>query len=303
MDLPVSNSKVVNQRIILPEIDEDGPALFMKRLDLLHQEYGGNKYFKLFHHLEKAKMQGKTHILSYGGPYSNHIYALASICCDLGLTSIGIIRGFDHYQTNPTLQFATHKGMILKFLAPGKFNLEEERKNVLSQLNCSPENVYAIPEGGTDAQGVKGASKMLQKGDEDFSHLCIGVGSGGSVAGVINASYETQKVMGFVALKGAHYLEDTIRSLAAQKNNWQLIHDFHFGGFAKINEGLIHFAQEFKSLNGFAIDPVYQIKMLFGIREMIRNEEFLPQDRILTFHTGGLQAWAGFETKISNAKH
>ncbi len=280
-----------------------GPQCFMKRLDLIDPVFGGNKIYKLKYHLQKCLEQNDNAILSFGGSFSNHLYALAGIASKLKIKSIGIVRGFEHYRENPTLEFCQKMGMELHFLSPTEFSNEDKRKQLLQSLSEKYSGIHIVPEGGTDALGVRGAEEMIDPNDPEFDFYCIGVGSGGSMSGLINKLNGKNTILGFSALKNARNLDEVINGYTKNcPKNWDLIHDYHFGGFAVQNSLTRSFKEDFEELNGFQIDPVYQVKMLLGLLELIKKDYFSNEARILIYHTGGLQASKGYEY-LKNQKH
>ena len=132
--------------------------------------------------------------------------------------------------------------------------------------------------------------------DKDFDYLCCAVGTGGTISGLINCSKPSQQVLGFPAIKGDFLKEDI--SKFATKNNWKLITDYHFGGYAKINTRLVSFINQFKDVNNIPLDPVYTSKMLFGIFDLIEKNYFPKDSKILAIHTGGLQGIVGMNQKL-----
>ena len=121
--------------------------------------------------------------------------------------------------------------------------------------------------------------------------ICTCVGTGGTVSGLINASNASQTVLGFSALKG-DFLKSDIRKIV-KKDNWRLITEYHFGGYAKVNRELIDFINQFKATTDIPLDPIYTGKMLFGLLDMIKNDNFVPSTNILVVHTGGIQGIEG----------
>jgi len=102
--------------------------------------------------------------------------------------------------------------------------------------------------------------------------------------------------LGFPALKGGFLKEDIGKF--ARGNNWKLVTDYHFGGFAKINEALISFINEFKKDYSISLDPIYTGKMMFGIFDMINTGQFPKGSKLLAIHTGGLQGIGGMNMKL-----
>ena len=97
-------------------LEEYGVELYVKRDDLIHHAISGNKWRKLKYNLLEAKNQQKDTLLSFGGAFSNHIYALAAAGAEFGFKTIGVIRGKDASPENPTLKFAQEQGMLLHFV-------------------------------------------------------------------------------------------------------------------------------------------------------------------------------------------
>ncbi|QNL22301.1 pyridoxal-phosphate dependent enzyme [Hyphobacterium sp. CCMP332] len=295
MELFDSSANIPIQRIQFPEI-KDGPSFFIKRLDLIHPIYGGNKIFKLKYHIAKVQNEKIQAILSFGGPFSNHLYALAGLCQKLGIPCYGIVRGFEPYKENPNLQFCIKAGMQIFFLSPQYFNSALERNKIIEEIQKEIGPIHIIPEGGTDEMGILGASEMLSDNELNFDYYCIGVGSGGSISGLIRKTNGKGRVLGFSALKNGQYLEESINSYTKNyPKSWKLFHDYHFGGFAKQNKTLKDFERTFEANNDLEIDPVYQSKMLFGLEDLTKKHYFSIKDKVLIIHTGGLQAKNGFE--------
>jgi 1-aminocyclopropane-1-carboxylate deaminase len=107
-----------------------------------------------------------------------------------------------------------------------------------------------------------------------------------------------QKVLGFPALKG-EFLQDEIRNFV-HNDNWELITDYHFGGYAKVNDELIAFINWFFEQTQIPLDPVYTGKMVFGIFDLITKNYFPENSKILLIHTGGLQGIQGMNMQLIN---
>ncbi len=268
--------------------------LLIKREDQNHRFVSGNKWWKLKYNLEKAVTYGHTTVLTFGGAYSNHIYATAAAANELGLKSIGIIRGEETHPLNPTLSFAKAIGMKIHYVSREVYR-NKSTSLFIEQLHDQVGDFYLIPEGGTNELAVKGCiefAKQLSK-DVDFDHLCLPVGTGGTMAGMIEGLDESKKIIGFPSLKGANFLENEIRKYTLKKN-WQLVYDYHFGGYAKVTNELITFMNEFEKQFNIPLDPIYTAKMMFGVMDLIKKKFFEPGSTILMVHTGGLQGRAGF---------
>ncbi len=284
---------VPNQKVILPLLEEKEVNLYIKREDMLHPHVSGNKYRKLKYNLIEAEKLGCSNLLTFGGAFSNHIAATAFAGNKAGFKTIGVIRGEElqnSWKQNPTLKLAHEMGMKFHFISRSTFRLKES-DSFLKELRDTFGDFYLLPEGGTNPPAIKGCEEILVEADSNFDHICCSVGAGGTIAGIINSSKPEQSILGFPSLKG-NFLKQDIRKFA-RKDNWDLITDYHFGGYAKVDAELVDFINDFKSKTNIPLDPIYTGKMLFGILDLVKKGFFKPNTRILAIHTGGLQGIKG----------
>jgi len=275
-------------------------SVTIKREDLIHAVVSGNKFRKLKYNLLQAKTENKKTLLTFGGAFSNHIAAVAFAAKENGFQSVGIIRGDelrDKIAQNPTLKFAQECGMQFEFVSREAYRLKNETA-FLEDLKSKFGDFFLIPEGGTNALAIQGCQEILTDEDLEFDYICCAVGTGGTISGIINSALPHQKVLGFPALKG-DFLQDEIR-IFVQNKNWELITEYHFGGYGKINEDLIRFINQFYNDNQIPLDPIYTGKMVFGVIDLIQKNYFPAQSNILLIHTGGLQGIQGMNVKLKN---
>lgn len=259
----------------------------MLRLDLLHREVSGNKWFKLRYNLDEAKETSKTHIVTFGGAWSNHIAATAAACHMEGLPCTGIIRGEAAPVLSPTLEQAQRYGMQLHFVSRETYR-QKENINWEDQYP----NSFIIPEGGHNALGAMGCKEILPLVSyQDFTHITCAAGTGTTLAGLINSALAQQEVLGFPVLKGAAYLQQEVEALLepTAEASWRLLHDFHLGGYARISPALITFINTFYQETQVPLDIIYTGKMALGVQQLAQQGYFPPGSRILLIHTGGLQ--------------
>ncbi|MFU8545205.1 1-aminocyclopropane-1-carboxylate deaminase/D-cysteine desulfhydrase [Acinetobacter junii] len=263
--------------------------LTMKRLDLIHPQISGNKFFKLKYNLLAAKQQNLNQVLTFGGAYSNHIAATAYAAHYFGFQSIGIIRGEELAKQafNPTLQTAQDFGMQLHFVSRAEYRLRHELE-YLQQLKQRYPNTWIIPEGGTNDLAIQGTKEILSADDrENYDVICCAVGTGGTIAGIIESSSDQQHILGFSALKG-DFLKHDIQQWT-NKTNWSLTDEYCCGGYAKTNSELLQFMQQFEQQYAVPLEQVYTAKMMMGLFDLIQQGNFPVNTRILAIHTGGLQ--------------
>ena len=277
-------------------------SLTIKREDLNHPFISGNKLRKLKYNLLQAKAENKETLLTFGGAFSNHIAAVAYAGKEQGFKTIGIIRGdelWDKIEENPTLRFAQENGMKFEFVSRDDYRLKNENAYI-EKLRNKFGDFYLVPEGGTNELAVKGCEEILTEEDSAFDYVCCAVGTGGTISGLINSAMPNQKILGFPALKG-DFLTDEIR-IFAKKDNWDLISDYHFGGYGKVNLELIEFINTFFEETKVPLDPIYTGKMVFGVIDLINKNYFLAHSKILLIHTGGLQGIDGMNIKLKQKK-
>jgi 1-aminocyclopropane-1-carboxylate deaminase len=280
----------------------DGVSFSIKREDLLHPFISGNKFRKLKYNIIKAKELGFRTLITFGGAFSNHIAATAFACKEAGIKSIGIIRG-DELQNritnNPTLTFAQNCGMDFVFVSREEYQ-NKTKAFFLNALETKYGKHYLLPEGGTNQLAVAGCEEILDDEDKNFDYICCSVGTGGTISGIINASHHHQKILGFPALKG-DFLKEDIRKFV-KKMNWDLMTDYHFGGYGKTTPELISFMNQFYMIHKIPLDPIYTGKMVFGVMDLINKGYFPSGSKILMIHTGGIQGILGMNQLLEKKK-
>ena len=285
--------KVTYTRLLHEKVNID-----IKREDLLGDGISGNKFRKLKYNILEAQRLGYSKIITFGGAYSNHIMAASYIKKQYGIDVIGVIRGEElegNIEGNPTLALAQENGMQFHFVTRAQYRLKTE-ESFIEGLKAQYGDFYLLPEGGTNAMAIKGCEEILTAEDAKYDYVCCAVGTGGTVAGIINSSLPHQHVIGFSALKG-DFLKDDVSKLV-NKDNWHIETNYHFGGYAKVTTELIEFMNDFKTETGILLDPIYNGKMLFGIHDLMKSGYFSKNTSILAIHTGGQQAISGMNKML-----
>ncbi|PTX44389.1 1-aminocyclopropane-1-carboxylate deaminase [Christiangramia gaetbulicola] len=272
-----------------------GIQLWIKREDLLHEEVCGNKFRKLKYNIAKARELKHKKLLTFGGAFSNHISATAAAGKLFGFETVGVIRGdeladLSKDKLSPTLRYANACGMKFHFVSREAYR-EKEDPEFIQELKGQFGDFYLVPEGGTNEFAIKGCEEILTDKDSDFNFICSSVGTGGTLAGLINSSRPDQKVLGFSALKSDYLIAEV--SLLVNRKNWEMILNYHFGGYAKVNRELIDFMNDFSEKYKIILDPVYTGKLVFGIFDLVKQGYFPDNSKILAIHTGGLQGIEG----------
>jgi len=301
--------------------DQDGIAhqieVWCKRDDLLHKVISGNKWRKLAKPLQDFRQKPPSHILSFGGPYSNHLHALGYCCKQLNIKFTAVVRGayLKDQIFNRTLQDLHNWNTNLVFVNKQTYQKRTEQQ-YLAKLHKEMNADIIIPEGGSQQDALWGMHAMINEiiqadSPGPFTSILLPVGSGASMAGVIeNCPPELAKqIIGIGSLKAKGYLESLVNQFLNKDTPylpWHINHDFHFGGYAKSTIELDTFCKQFNQQQAkldtpnttkleakldtpLCIEPVYSGKCFFALKTLIQQGYFIPNSKVLVIHTGGLQ--------------
>jgi 1-aminocyclopropane-1-carboxylate deaminase len=264
------------------------------RADLIDPVVSGNKWFKLQLYVRDAIAAGKTTLATFGGPYSNHIVATSTYGASMGLETVGFIRGEKPVALSPTLTDAMENGMTLHFVSREDF---EQTEKIISH-NQDPSWAW-IPEGGYGITGAEGVKSMLTiKDTAPFDTIICAVGTGTMMAGLIKAAAPHQQVIGLSVLKNNISIDEEIKALLTpeeSKKNFEINHDYHFGGYAKHTPALIDFMNDCYKKMELPLDFVYTAKLVYGVEDLATKGKFDPTSKILIIHSGGLQGNRSFK--------
>lgn len=266
--------------------------IWVKRDDLLHPIISGNKWRKLKYALLDLMAQNKNRVFSFGGGYSNHLHALAYACHKLNIHFTAIVRGDYSQNLTPMLEDIDRWNANICYVDRKTYQLRNDT-DYLAALIGNSEDVVIIPEGGSQISATKGVSEIVSELDQKFDYIMAPVGSGGTLAGLISGSTQlTTKLLGIAVLKGPDYLEQQVQDLLPDielSKNGEILHEYHFGGYAKSTEQLREFCHDFAQQTQIQIEPVYSGKLFFAARDLVTKQIFPEGSRILLLHTGGLQ--------------
>lgn len=262
--------------------------LHIARLDLLHPIVSGNKYFKLKYNIENTLTAHKKGIVTFGGAFSNHLAATAYACNKAGLKSLAIVRGEKAHSLSHTLNFCKENGMELQFVSREAYSNKEV---LYRHFNTEFPDYYLVPEGGDNEAGEKGCGEILSSIDNasQYSHIICAIGTGTTFKGLVKSTHPQQTIVGIVVLKGADKMEETLTQQLSPQKNFDLIHNYHFGGYAKKTNELLAFMSRFYQQHLIPSDFVYTGKLFFAADNLIQRDYFPGGSKLLCIHSGGLQ--------------
>ncbi len=261
----------------------------MLRLDKIHPQISGNKWFKLKYYLEQAMLENRSGLISLGGPWSNHLLAVAAAAREAGLKSIGVIRGEAPAQPSDTLQELKALGMELVFVSRTAYR---NRSQLVTDLNTSYPDYLVVDAGGQSPTGAKGATEILDYVPElhSYTHILCAVGTGTMLAGLTLAAGKGQQIIGICSMKEKQEQTDLIlKWFPSLENRFELNTAFHFGGFARHTAELTDFMNLFYRQTGIPTDIVYTAKLCYAWKQLYLDNFFQPGSRVLLIHSGGLQ--------------
>lgn len=269
------------------------------RLDRIDGLAPGNKVFKLRANLVEARRRGVRRLVSFGGSWSNHLHALAAVAQAQGFESVGLVRGEE--QETAMLADARQWGMRVVRLSRGEYRRRNEAA-YLEDVARRYAPCLLVPEGGSNDAGARGCEEIAALVNQlapQISRIVTAVGTGTTLAGILAGLGRPAEVVGVAALKGARDLEKRVQDALASRGGgfaprWQILHDYHCGGFARVTPQLREFVEAFESVQGVPLEPVYTGKMLFAIHQLTLGGEW-DRRPVLAIHTGGLQGRRGFD--------
>lgn len=280
MDLP-DISKATIDRVLLSFAQEKETSLDMLRLDKIHPVISGNKWFKLKYHLENFYTGNYQGVLTFGGAWSNHIIAVACACFQQKIKCTGIIRGEKPSNLSLTLQEAVHFNMELKFISREQYR-KKTSAEFLEELKKEYPGFYIIPEGGAGDEGEKGAGEILNLvSANNYTHIACAIGTAAMYKGIVKKIKINQAAIGIPVLKGFTELREHPAS--------QIFPAYHFGGYAKTNNDLFGFMNDFFKQTNIPTDFVYTGKLVFAVCDLVKKDFFQKGSKILIIHSGGLQ--------------
>jgi 1-aminocyclopropane-1-carboxylate deaminase len=266
-----------------------GVQLLLKRDDLIHPELSGNKWRKLKHVFSEVERSGQATVLSFGGPYSNHIRALAAAGRFFGFSTIGIIRG-EERPLNSSLVRATEDGMRLHYVDRATYRRKRD-PDFIAGLRANFGDFFLVPEGGSTPSALPGVAELVREIDRSFEQIFCPVGTGTTLAGLAAALEPSQRAIGIAALKGQGFLTDEVAALQTSARghvtgNWSVDERFHFGGFARRTPELMRFIEDFRRRHSILLDWTYVAKTIFGVFALVEEGAIAPGSTVVALITG-----------------
>ena len=270
--------------------------LFVKRDDLIDPYISGNKWRKLKYILKKAEELNKTHLITFGGAFSNHLVATAALSSRIKFKTTAFVRGEE--VTNQMLLLCKLYGMNLIFTDRESY---KNKTKLFDDYFANDKNAFFVDEGGACLEATVGCAEIIDELEDTYDHIFCAAGTGTTASGLLNGIQKHKlntKLHIVPALKGGDFILDEMQKYSTVSDQLVLHTDYHFGGYAKTTPELIEFIKDFVSKTGILIDPVYTAKMFYAIKDLQQKQIINKEDKILTIHTGGLLGLLGMMNKF-----
>jgi len=273
-----------------------GPRIFVKRDDLTGSTLTGNKVRKLEYCLGEAMALGAKRVATCGGIQSNHCRATAVACAQLGIACTLFLR----CEGAPGAADGNHLldvlvGADVNFVTPEEYRALKP-----------PADAYWIPEGASNEVGMWGYVTACEElRERKFAALVHAVGSGGTTAGLVAGKvlFDVEApLLGVCVCDDAAFFYAKIEAiLRAGAMRWkrlgklphvpamvELVDGFVGKGYAKNRPEEWHLLREVAEIEGLILDPVYTVKAMLALRQMIRDGRFTKGQDVCFLHTGGI---------------
>ncbi|MEZ0453461.1 pyridoxal-phosphate dependent enzyme [Sphingobacterium thalpophilum] len=278
--------------ISLPAWERKHIRVTLKRDDLIHPFISGNKWRKLKYNLQEAQQLHKSHIVTFGGAWSNHLLATACAGATFKFKTTAFVRG-DEQVSNPVLTMCQLFGMKLIYVDREAY---KDKEKLYQDHFGADVTSFCIHEGGYGLLGAKGCAELLDELQQDYQHIFVACGTGTTLAGIAKAADKKDlfaKVHGVPVLKNGSFIQKEVSDLYADLPDPTLHLDYHCGGYAKTTPDLLKFIQQFIATTGIMIEATYTGKLLYAVDDLIKHDYFTPADHLLVIHTGGLTGLLG----------
>ena len=286
----------------LPRLSQAlGADIWVKRDDLTGLGLSGNKVRKLELLFGDAQRRGADCVLTTGGLQSNHCRATSIAARRLGLQPGVLLRGELPEVPDGNLLLDRLVGAWVRTCTPEQYR--DHRDQLLQawaeELRQAGRRPYVVPEGGSNGIGSMAyvrAAREVQAQAQDFDHLVVAVGSGGTVAGLALARLPGV-VYGVAVCDDAAYFEGHVRRIASEASEWlehplrepgdgwEIVEGYQGPAYAVATEQIWETIAMVARTEGLLLDPVYTGKAMHALVSEVRTGRW--GGRILFWHTGG----------------
>ena len=272
--------------------------MFIKRDDLIHEDFSGNKGRKFYYFLKNEFPQIKK-VISYGSMQSNAMYSLSVLAKLKGWEFEYYTRINEEVLKKPVgnLKAALENGMKLKEIRHWTLDIGHWEKNYLSECKII-DDILIIPEGGRCKEAEFGIKLLANEiiewtKEQKIKNLNIFLPSGTGTTALFLQKHLTnvQCLMSNVytvpCVGNSNYLKEQFFGLEPNEKFHPIIIEspkkYRFG---KLYKELFDIWQELKFETGIEFDLMYDP---IGFNTVFTNVQCLMSNDFLYIHQGGLK--------------
>jgi L-cysteate sulfo-lyase len=297
-----------------------GPTLYVKRDDQSGLATGGNKARKLEFLLADAVAQKCDHVVTLGGPQSNHVRQTAAGAARLGLGCSLVLRGNSPPQRLGNLLIDELLGANVHW--SGARAVEDLAAEVMARLQKSGARPYLIPLGGSNGLGALGYTRAMEEALDQLTGSGLAIdamvfasSSAGTQAGLVlgaaRRSFSGQ-VLGISIDSSEAELKARVAELAVEASRIlqagvnagelrvEVNSEYLGGGYSVVGDLERDAIRTVARTEGLLLDPVYTGRAMGGLIDLIRQGIFAANQNLLFWHTGGTAALSAFAEKLQN---
>lgn len=260
------------------------------RIDLLTQGAIGNKWYKLRDNL--ATLAGQR-VLTFGGAYSNHLYAFAVMAEQYRIDAIAVIRG-EQPGGNRVLRVASRFGMQMHFVSRADYRRRHD-PGYQTELVGSLGADAVLPEGGSNLAAVLGCkpiAAVVNRACGRAPTIAVSVGTGATFAGIVAGAEVDQPVLGVCVVNDPETSARVARWCRAAGERGLPVLLPAISRYAQPADNTLDFILQVFAESGIVLDPVYNGPVLERLLCGDLADTAAAADDLVFVHTGGLTgAW------------
>jgi len=301
-----------------------GPAIYMKRDDLLGLAGGGNKTRKLEFLVADALAQGADTLITCGAVQSNHCRLTLAAAVKEGLKCRLVLEERVAGSYNPQ---AGGNNFLFRLLGvetikvvPGGSDMIQAMQQVADEVAAEGRKAYVIPGGGSNPIGATGyvacAQEILAQLFADnlrIDRVVCASGSTGTHAGLVTGFYGTNSNLPVIGINVSRpkaeqeeLVYDLVRrtathvGIAAQIPREAILcfGEYVGPGYSLPTDQMAEAVRMLARLEGILMDPVYTGKAMAGLIDLVRRGYFNREENVLFVHTGGSPALQVYMSEI-----
>jgi D-cysteine desulfhydrase len=293
-----------------------GPAIYMKRDDLLGLSGGGNKTRKLEFIVADALSRGADTLITCGAVQSNHCRLTLAAAVKEGLKCRLVLeeRVAGSYKPDSGGNNFLYRllGVEKITVVPGGSDMGQAMQTAAAEVTAAGRKAYVIPGGGSNPIGATGyvacAEEILAQAFEQglkFDRIVCASGSAGTHAGLVvgfNGNNSNIPIIGINVSRTRDIQEELVFGLARETaahvgvrsdipRESVLCFDEYVGpGYSLATPEMAEAVRMLARLEGILLDPVYTGKTMAGLIDLVRKGYFDKDEKVLFVHTGGSPA-------------